>query len=187
MIVRCPQCREETRLRDYSPGDRVVKFLCPGCDSIVRLDLALDEVHSSSAASSFQRTEHRKKILVADDAQLIRELATNLLEDAGFEVAQAEDGVETLKCIREEHPDLVLLDILMPKMTGFDVLREMRRDERTRDIPVLAMSGVYKDEILSFLQEMGAFGLLDKDSVQENLVFRVNAILSEPSDSPPSD
>ena len=184
MIVRCPQCREETRVRDYSPEDRVVSFLCPACEMIVRLDLAMDEVQSSSAATSFQRTEHRKKILVADDEKLVRSVVRDLLESEGYEVAQAVDGEETLQRVREEHPDLILLDLVMPKLTGFQVLEEIRRDERTRDIPVLALSGVFKERILGRLQRMGAQGFLDKDKLQELLVFRVKSIISGPSAPP---
>lgn len=177
MIVRCPQCREETRLREYSPEERVVSFLCPSCESIVRIDLAMDEVKSSSAATSFDRTEHARRILVADDTNLVRVMIRDLLESAGFEVLEAADGEETMRQMRDQHPDLLLLDLLMPKKTGFDVLREVRRDRRVRDIPVLVMSGVYKEDILSFLQQLGARGFIDKETLEDNLVFRINTVL----------
>ena len=177
MIVRCPKCREETRLREYSPGEKVVSFLCPACNSIVRLDLAMDEVKSSSAATSYDRTEHRRRILVADDSRMVRRMVTDLLEAAGYEVLQAEDGLQTIRRVRDDHPDLVLLDLLMPKMTGFDVLREIRKDARVREIPVLVMSGVYKQDIVTFLQQLGARGFIDKDTLQDNLAFRVGALV----------
>jgi CheY-like chemotaxis protein len=65
----------------------------------------------------------------------------------------------------------------MPKLTGFDVLREIRQDERVKNTPVLAMSGVYKDVILGFLQELGAHGFLDKGQIEESLVFRIQSLL----------
>ena len=71
-----------------------------------------------------------------------------------------------------------LLDLLMPRMTGFDVLRELRGDERVKDTPVLAMSGVYKENILDFLHQIGASGFLDKQQLEESLVFRVQALLA---------
>jgi len=178
MIVRCPQCKEENRLRETSPGERVTSFLCPSCDSIVRLDLAQDEVPSSSAATSFERTERNKKVLVADDTETVLALVSEMLEHAGFEVLQSRDGEDTMRQIRDQHPDLVLLDLLMPKMTGFDVLREMEKDDRINSIPVLVMSGVYKEDIVTFLQHLGAQGFIDKETLNDNLVFRVNSVLS---------
>jgi CheY-like chemotaxis protein len=59
----------------------------------------------------------------------------------------------------------------MPRMTGFDVLREVRADERIKDTVVLAISSVYKDNILSFLHQLGAQGFLDKSQIEESLAF----------------
>jgi len=66
----------------------------------------------------------------------------------------------------------------MPRMTGFDVLREVRQDERVKDTLVLAISSVYKDNILDFLHQLGAQGFLDKAQIQEALAFRVNGLLN---------
>lgn len=161
---------------DYGPGDRVIRYLCPGCRSIVRIDLEMDEVRSSSSSGSYRAIERRRTILVADDSVEMLETARKLLEDAGYQVLLAADGIEALRLVREEHPDAVVLDLLMPRLTGFDVLREILHDERTREIPVLAMSGVYKENVLSFLQQLGAKGFLDKSQMRESLVFRVQAI-----------
>ncbi|MBZ5638548.1 MAG: response regulator [Acidobacteriia bacterium] len=177
MLVRCPQCRTEFRLVDYGPGERVVKYLCPGCRTAVRIDLEMDEVHSSSSSGSYRSLSRRRTVLVADDNPKVVGMAERLLEEAGYNVLVAADGVETLRVLREEHPDLLLLDLLMPRMTGFDVLREARQDERIKDTPVLAMSGVYKDNVLGFLQQLGARGFLDKERLRETLVQRVQAIL----------
>jgi len=177
MLVRCPQCKTQIRLVEHDPDDRVVKYLCPGCETIVRIDLSLDEVDSSSSSGSFRSIERKKTILVADDARHVLDRAEKVLAGAGYHVLLAGDGEEALEMIRNEHPDLVVLDLLMPKMTGFDVLREIRQDERVKDTPVLAMSGVYKDVILGFLQELGAHGFLDKGQIEESLVFRIQNLL----------
>jgi CheY-like chemotaxis protein len=178
MLVRCPQCRTEFRLVDYAPGERVVKYLCPGCQAIVRIDLELDEVHSSSSSGSYRTIERKKTVLVADDSDVVLQQCEALLKDAGFNVLLAADGVETLRLVRDEHPDLVVLDLLMPRMTGFDVLREIRHDERVRDTKVLAISSVYKEGILDFLHQLGAQGFLDKQQIAESLAFRVSSLLS---------
>lgn len=176
MIVRCPRCRAEFRLVDYPSESRVVKYLCPGCREIVPVDLELDEVRSSSSSGSFRALERKRVVLVADDSEEVRVECERLLTAAGYHVATAADGEEALRRIRDEHPDAVLLDLLMPKMTGFDVLRELRQDERVRETPVLAMSGVYKESVVDFLQQMGARGFLDKANVAATLVFRIQAL-----------
>jgi CheY-like chemotaxis protein len=177
MLVRCPQCKEEIRLVDFTPAERVVKYLCPGCNEIVGIDLEQDEIRSSSSSSRFSSLERPKTVLVADDARTTRTMARLLLGAAGFNVLLAADGGEALETIREKHPDLVVLDLLMPSMTGFDVLREIYRDDRLKATPVIAMSSVYKDNVVEFLQQLGVRGFLDKQHFSETLVFRVRQIL----------
>jgi chemosensory pili system protein ChpA (sensor histidine kinase/response regulator) len=184
MLVRCPQCKTEFRLVDYEPDSRVVRYLCPGCEEIVRIDLKLDEVPSSSSPDSYSALDRRKTVLIADDAETVRGLAGTLLNDAGYRVLLAADGVEALELISSEHPDLVVLDLLMPRMTGFEVLRAVRQDERIRETPVMAMSGVYAENVMGFLQELDVLGFLTKGQLRENLVFRAERILAgaEPAD-----
>ena len=177
MLVRCPQCGTEFRLVDYKPDDRVVKYLCSGCGNIVRIDLQQDEVQSSSSSGHYRTLERRLTVLVADDSREIRAEAERLLDAAGYNVLLAADGADALRMIREEHPDLVVLDLLMPSMTGFDVLRAVLDDERLKDTPVLTMSGVYKDNVVGFLQQLGVRGFVDKQQLGETLVFRVRQVL----------
>jgi DNA-binding response OmpR family regulator len=155
----------------------VIVYLCRICRQKVNLDLSLDEVKSSSSAAAFSTLERRLKVLVADDSELIRRLATDLLSEAGYTVITAEDGATALRRVVEEHPDLVVLDLLMPRLTGFDVLREIKRSERIRNTPVLVMSGVYKESVVSHLGQMGASGFMDKDLLTDTLVFRVRSLL----------
>lgn len=121
--------------------------------------------------------ERRRTVLVADDSREVLEAAESVLREGGYHVITAADGAETLKVVRQEHPDLVVLDLLMPKMTGFDVLREIRQDARVEGTPVLVMSGVYKDNVLGFLQQLGAQGFLEKQNLRDSLLFRVRGVL----------
>ena len=91
-------------------------------------------------------------------------------------------AIEAARIAAEDRcEDVVVLDLLMPRMTGFDVLRELRQDERVKDTIVLAISSVYKDNILEFLHQLGAQGFLDKTQICEALVFRVQGLLAPPS------
>jgi CheY-like chemotaxis protein len=178
VVVRCPNCRNVIRLREVDGQSRVIKYLCSNCQELVRIDLVQDEVKSSSSAGSFEKTEHRKKILVADDTATVRKIAVRLLADAGYDVLEAADGRQALELVTNEHPDLILLDLLMPKMTGFDVLREIKKTARVRETPILIMSGVFKKDVLDFLQASGVTGFIDKDRIKDSLLFRVQQIFS---------
>ena len=81
-----------------------------------------------------------KKILVADDSVASRELIREVLEMSGYEVVEAFDGQEALSLARENSPDLVLVDIQMPRLDGYGVLRELRADPRFSDLRVVALT-----------------------------------------------
>lgn len=82
----------------------------------------------------------KKKILLADDEQSLRGLLKTIFEDAGYEFLEAEDGKAAWEKAKKEHPDLIILDVNMPKMTGFQVLEHLKKDGKTRDIPVIMLT-----------------------------------------------
>lgn len=81
-----------------------------------------------------------KKILIADDKASSRELICTLLEHAGYAVCEAGDGVAALEVAREAKPDLILLDIHMPKLDGYETVTQMRRDENLKHLPIVALT-----------------------------------------------
>ena len=81
-----------------------------------------------------------KKVLVADDTANGRELVKTVLENTGYEVIEAKDGVEALANARQVHPDLIILDLHMPGLDGFGVLEELRRDKDFATTPVMALT-----------------------------------------------
>lgn len=81
-----------------------------------------------------------KKILCIEDEQEMIDLMRLILSRRGFEVLGASGGVEGLKMVRENHPDLVLLDLMMPDMDGWEVYQQMKADETTRNIPVIVVT-----------------------------------------------
>ena len=80
------------------------------------------------------------RVLVVDDEEEIRELCRVNLEFEGFEVLEAGDGFEALQVVHDHHPDLVFLDLMMPGMDGWDVLKAMKEDDATADIPVILLT-----------------------------------------------
>ncbi len=81
-----------------------------------------------------------KRVLIADDKETSRELIRTVLEGSGYEVSEANDGLEAVKYARELHPDLVILDLHMPGLDGFGVLAELRRDASFAGTPVMALT-----------------------------------------------
>ncbi len=86
-----------------------------------------------------------KKILAVDDEKHIVRLIQVNLERAGYQVVTAFDGVEALKKVQEENPDLVVLDVMMPQMDGFETLKNLKANPQTRDIPVIMLTAKAQD------------------------------------------
>ena len=127
------------------------------------------------------------RILVADDTELFRGLMEELLTKEGFEVLLARDGLEAVQTVKHELPnlDLVLLDLLMPRMTGFDVLREVRKGKLGRDLPVLCITNVFKNPAeIESLQKLGATGYMSKDLSPGEIVARIKRTLAGPESAP---
>jgi two-component system alkaline phosphatase synthesis response regulator PhoP len=82
----------------------------------------------------------RKKILIADDNENIREALTSILEDEGHELWIAKNGVEALRKVREVSPDILILDVMMPEMSGYDVCRTIKNDPDLKKTFVLMLS-----------------------------------------------
>lgn len=88
----------------------------------------------------------RKKILIVDDEKKIRELLELRLMDEGFEVIQAVDGEDGVQQARKHSPDLILMDVMMPKMDGAEAVNVLQQDEKTKDIPVIFLTSMITKE-----------------------------------------
>ncbi len=97
-----------------------------------------------------------KKILLVEDEELMIDLLQKKLEKEGYEISVARDGEEGLKKMREIMPDLVLLDIIMPKMGGFEVMEEMKKDPGLEKIPVIVISNSGQPVELDRAKKFGA-------------------------------
>jgi len=102
------------------------------------------------------------KILIIEDEKILSDLLEKKLKDEGYETSLAEDGEEGIKKVKEEKPDLILLDIVMPKKGGFEVLEEMRKFPETKDIPVIIISNSGQPVEISRALELGVKDYLVK-------------------------
>jgi CheY-like chemotaxis protein len=101
-------------------------------------------------------------ILIVDDHPITREPLARLLRYEGFETRCAGNGVEALAAMRTSAPDLVLLDVVMPKMNGVDFLQAVRDEPRWRDIPVIALTGSMEPNLSERLATLGVADVLSK-------------------------
>ena len=101
------------------------------------------------------------KILLVEDSKFLRISTERALARAGYAVTTAVDGEEAVQFARERLPDLILLDMLLPKMSGPDVLKALKKDSATRGIPVVVLTGLSQKNA-SRLQDDGAFAFLEK-------------------------
>jgi len=109
-------------------------------------------------------SKERKKILVVDDEAPIREIYNKEFSAAGFDVVLAVDGEEGLLKAGEEMPNLILLDIMLPKMSGIDVLKALKKNSLTKEIPVLLLTNLGEETIIKEGFSLGANGYLLKVS-----------------------
>lgn len=97
-----------------------------------------------------------KKILLVEDEEILNSLLGKKLANEGYEVSMAKDGEEGLKIMKEIKPDLILLDIVMPKMGGFEVMAEMAKNPDLKEIPIIVISNSGQPVEIDRAQELGA-------------------------------
>jgi DNA-binding response OmpR family regulator len=118
------------------------------------------------------------RILVCDDDELLRELLQFRLEAKGFDVVVAGDGREALASIQTAHPDAVVLDAMMPGMDGFEVLRRLREEDGTRDIPVIMLTARKGERDIVDALRLGASDYLSKPFIPDELSARLVRLLT---------
>jgi len=107
----------------------------------------------------------KTKILIAEDEEPLRELYKMKFEFVGFQVILAQDGEEALEKTRKEKPDVVLLDIMMPKKSGMDTLEELKKDSKTKDTPVIMLTALFQEAVKNEALSIGASAYLVKSQV----------------------
>lgn len=119
-----------------------------------------------------------KLILLVEDDRFLRRAAEASLRQRGFTVLTAVDGEEALRVARAELPDLILLDLLVPKIPGVEVLRTLKAEEGTRAIPVLVLSNSSREQDIQEVKDLGAAGYWVKaDMSLQQLCDRVTQVL----------
>ena len=118
----------------------------------------------------------KKKILIADDEQSIRLLVRRLLSQ-NYIVLEASDGEEAIDIARRENPDLILMDIMMPKVDGYTACHQITKDEATKAIPVVMLTGVGHELNKKLSFEVGAKGYITKPFSLQDLLDVIGPLL----------
>ena len=122
------------------------------------------------------------RILIADDEPHIRKLVSFTLGNRGYEIVQACDGGEAVTLAGQTQPDLILLDVMMPVMTGYDALRVLKADPATADIPVVMLSAKSQKTEVEEGLACGAREYICKPFTPKDLVQRVGELLGNPGE-----
>lgn len=122
--------------------------------------------------------EKKVKILVIEDDITLNKIYQTKLGVMGYEVAPAYNGEEAVAKVKSEMPDLILLDLMLPKKSGFDVLTEIKADENIKNIPVIILSNLGQEEDVKRGLEMGAIDFLTKSNIKlADVVKKIQDVL----------
>ena len=119
----------------------------------------------------------KKRILIVDDEKDFIDPLSERLEAKGFDIIKAYTGKEGLEKAYVEKPDLIILDIMMPEMDGYDVCRKLKIDENYKKIPIIMLTAKFQPNDVEFAKEMGANAYLTKPLEMDVLLNMVNGFL----------
>jgi len=121
-----------------------------------------------------------KTIIFIEDERALQTTFQNILKQEGYNVVPALDGKEGLKLVKDKKPDLVLLDLILPKIDGIEVLREVKKNEETKEIPVIVLTNLEELKKIEEALELGAKTYLIKANYTvEEVIEKIKKILGE--------
>ena len=126
---------------------------------------------------------HRPRVLLVDDYPDAREMYSEYLEFSGFDVVEAGNGMEALQRAVDTAPDIILMDLSLPVMDGWEATRRLKADQRTKGIPVVALTGHALAGISEGAKQAGCDAFVTKPCLPEDLVREIRKILDAPSSS----
>jgi excisionase family DNA binding protein len=160
----------QSTIRKWSDGGRLLAFYTPGGHRRYRRS-DLDAFLAQSGGGAPPRTrEGRRLILIVDDDDRLREFVRVNLEMEGYSVREAADAEQGLAALEEEPPDLILLDVMMPKMDGWEMLRRVQERHGVGSIPVIMFSGKVDEEAMRDAASRGAQGFIGKPFNPQQLI-----------------
>jgi len=130
-------------------------------------------------ASAIKHKLTQQKIFIADDDKLIIELLRVKLSRAGYEVISCDNALDVIFLLKKHRPDLVLLDVMMPAINGFALLRKIKSDPEIADLPIIFLTAKTQDENMIYAMQNGAADYIKKPVSLEEVLSKVQIILSK--------
>ncbi len=171
--VVCPNCHT-SQPADEATDDRPRVVWCQSCRYPLRLD--------SDAAVEPRQV----RILWVDDDRLLLTFGKDALERLGYRVATAADGASGIEMAKQETPDLIILDVLMPNIDGYEICRRLRADAGLTDTPILLLTALEERMLDLWGREAGATFTMSKPSRPEHIASIIEWMLSWKLDPPPA-
>jgi two-component system cell cycle response regulator DivK len=128
-------------------------------------------------------TSEGPRVLLVDDYPDAREMYTEYLEFSGFQVVEAANGMEALQRALDANPDIILMDLSLPVMDGWEATRRLKADQRTAHIPIVALTGHALAGISEGAKRAGCDAFVTKPCLPEDLVKEIKRVLGEPAQS----
>ena len=142
--------------------------------------MRMDSAHQPTLDQTSGETAPKGiKIMVVDDSITVRKVTSRLLERHNMDVVTARDGVDAVALLQEERPDVMLLDIEMPRMDGFELARHMRSTEELKDIPIIMITSRTGDKHRLHAVELGVRRYLGKPYQEAELLENIYSVLGE--------
>jgi chemosensory pili system protein ChpA (sensor histidine kinase/response regulator) len=148
-------------------------------NALVRKDAAMTVEAEEPVQIVAETPESKVRIMVVDDSITVRKVTGRLLERHGMDVETAKDGVEALSMLQDYHPDIMLLDIEMPRMDGYEVARNMRSSEQLSDIPIIIITSRTGEKHRKLAMDLGVKRYLGKPYQESDLIENIQEVLEE--------
>jgi chemosensory pili system protein ChpA (sensor histidine kinase/response regulator) len=157
-----------------SRRDHVEQLQAPEMGAVAQMQSSVEVVEAVQGL----RTQHI--VMVVDDSLTVRKVTQRLLTREGYQVVLAKDGIDALEQLQAVTPDVMLVDIEMPRMDGFDLTRNVRSDERTRHIPIIMITSRTADKHRNYAMELGVNEYFGKPYREDELVKAISHFISQP-------
>jgi chemosensory pili system protein ChpA (sensor histidine kinase/response regulator) len=149
--------------------------------ALVRMDAAKTKVDKEVTVQTAVESSTGARIMVVDDSITVRKVTSRLLERQGMDVVTAKDGVDAVAKLQDYHPDVMLLDIEMPRMDGFEVARHMKNSDELKDIPIIIITSRTGEKHRNMAMDLGVKRYLGKPYQEAELMDNINELLGEKS------